>query len=414
MQYTLWAISFVSLWLTIIWLSIVFLQPEPRPKKLATHPSVTIAVPAYNGGARVLRTLESIKALAYPAEQLQTIVVNDGSTDNTAFVVQEFMRNNPHMRVKLVQHSHNKGKGAALNTALEQTTSEFFACMDCDSRVEPDALQKILLAFDDAKVAAVIPTVKVDQPHNGFEYLQRVEYVLSNLVRQLLATMGTLFLTHGVLSVFRVPALREVGGFDADKNNITEDLEIAMRLRKHHYITAMASDAIGYTHVPQTFNALWRQRIRWFRGFLYNHHKFKELIGRPAYGLFGMFQLPLNLLSVVLLLATVTIISYGGLKDLLEFVIRSVTIKGYFWNHVLDFPTLKEFLLGQNVQIVLPIFLGSVLGIWLIVIAHQRLKEKILRHIGHIWFYFLVMPYLTSIHWMSSITHEILKTKRKW
>jgi len=198
------------------------------------------------------------------------------------------------------------------------------------------------------------------------------------------------------------------------EKNITEDLEVAFRLRSNQYIVSMAPEAIGYTKVPNDFKGLWSQRIRWFRGFIYNHIKYKHMIFRSKYGLFGTFQLPLNIFAVVLLLITVAIITFGTIRDSWEFLLRSVTIQGYFWKTLTDFPTIKELLLGQNIQVILPLFLGTVLGMWLIVIAHKRLQEKILRYVAYIWFYFLVAPTLTSIHWFTSITHEIFRTKRKW
>jgi len=145
------------------------------------------------------------------------IVINDGSTDNTSSIVKNFISSNKGMRISFIDNKKNEGKGQALQTAFNLSKTDYFACMDCDSTVEPNALNKIINTFTEKNIGAVIPTVKVDNPKNIYESIQRVEYLLSNLVRHLLSKMGTLFLTHGVLSVFRSDYLKKVGGFDTDR-----------------------------------------------------------------------------------------------------------------------------------------------------------------------------------------------------
>ncbi|MDO8661103.1 MAG: glycosyltransferase family 2 protein, partial [Candidatus Woesearchaeota archaeon] len=369
MQYVLWAVSFVSLWLTVLWLSVASFGQEVQRKLVKPSSKVSIAIPVFNGENGITRTLESLKQLDYPQELLEIIVVDDGSSDKSVKVAKEFANKNKTMNIVILQNKLNQGKGASVNVALARASGVFFAEIDCDSHVAPDSLLLTLAQFTSARVGAVIPSIKVDNPKTVYEKLQRVEYILSDLVRQLMARMNTLFFTHGVLCVFRTDVLRKVGGFDGDRNNITEDLEIALRLRANHYTINMSPCSIGFTRVPWSFQKLWRQRVRWFRGFVYNHIKYRHLIANPEYGLFGVFQLPLNVLSVALLLTTMVFVSYGLADSWWTFIARSFSVNGYFLNHVLDFPSIKEFFIGQNVQIVLPLMLGTALGLWLLVIA---------------------------------------------
>ena len=418
MQYVLWAVSFVSLWLSILWLSVAFFGQDAPIRMCTPKETVSIAIPVLNGakGSRrgIVRTLESIQQLDYPQELLQIIVVDDKSSDNTLQIVRQFMNSHKNMNITLLRHKVNKGKGAAVNSALEQASGTFFAVLDCDSRVASNCIRISLSLFDSPRIGAVIPSIKVDDPKNIYEKLQRVEYILSDLIRQLFGKMGTLFFSHGVLCIFRTRVVRSLGGFDGSRENLTEDLEMGLRLRAHHYDIKMSQHSLGYTFVPDTFRKLWRQRVRWFRGFLYNHLKYRRLIGNPDYGLLGLFQLPLNVISVVLLLVTMGFVSYGVIDSWTTFVARSLSVNGYFLNHVLDFPNLKEVLIGQNVQVLLPILLGSALGLWILVLAHRRMKEKLLRHAIQIWLYIIVGPYLTCMHWIASLAHDLLRTKKKW
>jgi cellulose synthase/poly-beta-1,6-N-acetylglucosamine synthase-like glycosyltransferase len=243
--------------------------------------------------------------------------------------------------------------------------------------------------------------------------MQRVEYIISNFIRRIMSSLGTLAIAPGgALSMFNLAVLKKVGGFrDA---GMTEDLEIALRLRSNGYEVQMDPRAIMYTKVPDGWNSLFRQRVRWYRGFTVNHRNYKSLLFKKAYGLYGLFQMPLNVISIFLLLITVGLVGYGTLSDLYETLYRSLTIKGYFINHLLDFPGFKKFFLAQNVQVALPILLGVILGLYLTYLAHKEFNERFFKHVHHIAVYTIVAPYVTTVHWVSAIFHEALGTRKKW
>lgn len=412
-QYVLWAVSFISLWVTLVWLNVLALEPRshrPLPGRL---PKVTIGLPAYNEEERLGATVRSLAELDYPKELLEIIIVDDCSTDNTLAEARRLQRAYPALDIKVARHARNTGKAGAMNTALRRATGELFACLDAETRAHPDTLRSLIGHFASRRVGAVIGQVKVDDPRNLYEHLQRVEYVLSNFIRSIWSRMRTLFVAPGgAFSLFRTDILRKLGGFA--EGGLTEDLEIALRLKSHGYDVVMEPRAITYTRVPQDWTRLWRQRIRWYRGFTVNHLKYRGLFFQRSHGLFATFQLPVNVLSVALLLLTIFLVSYGGLRDLYELLYRSLTIKGYFFNHVLDFPSLKELVLGQNVQITLPLVIGSLLGLYLIYLAHRQTQERLFRYAHHVWLYLMVVPYVTALHWISALVHEAMGTRRKW
>ena len=412
-QYVLWAVSFVSLWITLIWLNVLVLEPRRTPAFKGALPRITIALPCYNRESGLARTMRSLTESRYPRRLLQFIIVDDCSQDKTLDEARRLQKQYSAHDILILKHAKNRGKAAAVNTALAHATGQLFACLDADTLVHPDALRRLLPHVADARVGAAIGQVKVDEPQNLYERLQRVEYILSNFVRRLWSNLSTLFVAPGgALSLFNTDTIRKVGGFA--EAGLTEDLEIGLRLKANGYDVRMEPRAITYTKVPPSWSALWRQRIRWYRGFVVNHLKYRHLFFKRAHGLFGTFQLPINVLGISLLLLTVLLVGYGSLNELSEMLYRSLTIKGYFFNHVLDFPDLKEVLLGQNVQITLPILLGTLLGIYLIYLAHRQMQERLLRNLHHVWLYILVAPYVTTVHWISALMQEALRTRRKW
>lgn len=412
-QYVLWGVSFISLWISLIWLNMIVFEPSPRrtlPKQL---PTVTFAIPCFNSEGVIAKTIKSLNEMNYPKELLQVIVVDDCSTDRTLAKARRVQKEFPALPIQVFHHKNNLGKSAAVNTALAHAKGKLFTCLDGDTRVHPEALNYLVPHFSDSRLGAVIGQVKVDEPRNIYEKLQRVEYIISNFIRRMMSSLGTLDVAPGgALSMFSTAILKGGGGFA--EAEMTEDLEIALRLRSNGYEVQMDPRAIVYTKVPEGWGALWHQRIRWYRGFVVNYWKYRRLLFKKAYGIYGMFQMPLNVLNIFLFLLTVTLVGYGTLGALYETLYRSLSIKGYFFNHVFDFPGFKKLLLAQNVQVTIPIVLGIALGIYLVYLAHREFNERFFKHAHHIAIYTFIAPYITTMHWISAIVREALGTRKKW
>ncbi|RMD58362.1 glycosyltransferase family 2 protein [Candidatus Woesearchaeota archaeon] len=409
LQYALWGVSFVTLWLTLVWLNYLVMGREKRYlKKL---PKVSFGIPAWNESRTVVRTLDSLLNLDYPAKLKEIIVVNDGSTDDTLDVLKGYVEEHPEV---ILIDKENGGKASALNAALSRASGDVFAVMDADTTVERGALRKMLPHLADKRIGAVISRIRVDGPRNFLERMQSFEYVMSSMTRFIMNNFGTLAITHGALTLFSSHLLRKVGGFTEDKDNITEDFEIALRLRKNGYDVIMEPDAVSYTRVPRSISAVWVQRLRWSRGYIYNMWKYRSMIFDNRYGLLGTFQLPVNVLAVVLLVANVGILSIDFMDRFFEYIVRSLTIDGYFVNSLFDFPGLKSFVLARNVQVTLPILVSLALGIYLMVYAHRVFKERLRSNIVPTLAYTLAMPYFSTLNWASAIVKEFSRSKRRW
>ncbi len=396
-----------------MWLNMLVFEPNNRYKTPKKQPAITIAIPCYDKANCLAKTIKSLNALNYPKRLLQVIIVDDCSTDNTYSEAKSLQKQYSSLPILVLRHKTNKGKSGAVNTALAKAKGELFTCLDADTRVHEDALNYLVPHFVDKKLGAVIGQVKVDEPKNFYEKIQRVEYIISNFIRRMMSCLGTLCTAPGgALSMFNTSILKKVGGFrDA---GLTEDLEIALRLRSNGYEVEMDPRAIMYTKVPEGWTSLWRQRVRWYRGFAVNHVRYKHLIFKKSQGLYGLFQMPLNILAIFLLMITVLLVGYGTLGDLYETLYRSLTIKGYFFNHLLDFPSIQKLLLAQNVQVMLPIILGVMLSIYLMYVAHRKFNENFLKHAHYIAAYIFIVPYITTLHWISAIVNETLGTRKKW
>lgn len=99
-------------------------------------PTVSVVVPAYNRARVLPRAIESV--LDQTLSDVEVIVVDDASTDDTAEVVQRF----DDERVCYVRHDENRGGSAARNTGIDHTDGEFVAFLDSDDAFHPTKLQR--------------------------------------------------------------------------------------------------------------------------------------------------------------------------------------------------------------------------------------------------------------------------------
>lgn len=133
----------------LIW---VIGQVRPRPvQRRPWLPSVTVLIPAYNEvdciGATIANKLEQ----DYPADQLQIIVISDGSTDGTDEVVQGFAGRG----VELLRRGPREGKAAALNEAVKHARGEIIVFSDANSLFAADGIRRMVENFSDPEVGYV-------------------------------------------------------------------------------------------------------------------------------------------------------------------------------------------------------------------------------------------------------------------
>ena len=103
-------------------------------------PTVSVLMPAYNYARYVARAIRSVLDQDYPAELLRVVVVDDGSTDDTAAVVTELARAHPD-RIDFIQQP-NSGPSSAINTALAAATGDLIAVLDADDIWLPEKTRR--------------------------------------------------------------------------------------------------------------------------------------------------------------------------------------------------------------------------------------------------------------------------------
>lgn len=284
-------IIFISLFFQVFLLITFFEKKENKLTKVKkggpTLFSVCIIVPVWNEERTLRGTIESLLALNYPKDKLEILVVDDGSTDNTLSIAQEF-EHEPQIKIF---SKENGGKHTAVNFGINQTTAELVGCLDADSFVDKNALQEIIQVFQNPDMMAVTPCMIVKSPKTFIQRAQKIEYTVGALLKRIFGDLSAIQVTPGPFSIFRRKVFEDLGLYKKAYN--TEDFEIALRMHKHGYKIGNAPRAFVYTTTPATPYRLFRQRLRWVQGNLLNLIDYRELFFRVQYGHLGMLILPM-------------------------------------------------------------------------------------------------------------------------
>jgi len=412
---------FLLLFLSIFWLLVLFsssgrdsLKEKGRKKKLDHFPFFTTIIPAYNEEHSIVETIQSVVHLDYPKEKMEVIIVNDGSTDRTQEVVEQYIRE-IHSDVKITLiNQENQGKGKAMNRALFQAKGEYFACLDADSSVHANALQEMLPYFADQEVAAVCPLLKVKKPKNLLQKVQWYEYVINMFYKHLNAKIDCVHVTPGPFSIYRTKIIQDLGGYD--EHNITEDLEIAIRLQKHQYKIIQTFDAIVETTAPETWKELFNQRIRWYKGSVENSIAYRNLIFNKKYGDFGFIRMPTIIASGII---AVVLLAVLGEQLIMKLLNLFTTLKAINFDVI---TLLKNYSFHFNL-LSMPFFKFAIavtlvgISFFVMIYSFKIVQEKITNH-GKTWLsvitYLSIYSLFISIVWVQIAILFIRKKKNTW
>ena len=296
----------------------------------ATIP-ISIIVPAFNEGPVIVDAVRSLLGAHYPT--IEVVVVNDGSSDATVDVLIDAFSL---VEVTLVPRANlataeirrtfvsagdsrlvvldkaNGGKADAINAALRFARYPLFCTIDADTLIDDDALLRLVRPFQTEPetiacggIVRVVNgctvrhsrVVEVKMPRRMIENVQVVEYLRAFLAgRTGWARLGALLIISGAFGVFRRDLAVAVGGYDP--TTVGEDAELVVRLHRHcrdnkiPYRISFLADPVCWTEVPGTLRSLCRQRNRWHRGLVETLVRHRGMIGRPRYGVVGLFALP--------------------------------------------------------------------------------------------------------------------------
>ncbi|WP_336327490.1 glycosyltransferase family 2 protein [Halovenus sp. HT40] len=307
-------------------------DPPFREFSSPFYPGIGIVVPAYNESATIVESVQSMLSLNYP--ELEIVVVNDGSTDETlqrlidnfelevvgadvpvdvpSEQIHDVYRSTTYEQLLIVDKD-NGGKSDALNAGIWLTEMPLFCAVDSDTIIDRDALLQLVRPFLEQPKTAVASggvirvanectiedgSIKeVALPKTGLPGLQVMEYLRAFYSGRLgLNRINGLILISGAFGLFQTEAVREIGGYRHD--TITEDFDIVVRLHRYlidedrEYSVDFIPEPVAWTEVPSSRRVLGRQRRRWYRGMVETVLANRGMFFRRKYGRVGTVILP--------------------------------------------------------------------------------------------------------------------------
>ena len=324
---------------------------------------VSIIIPAYNEEVTIEATIRSLLSLKYKLYEI--IVVDDGSKDNTSQKVidsfkmkrisrpiriqldcqqEEFVYETLTYKVPITLiRKRNGGKADSLNMGINASRYPYFICMDADSVLQYDSLEKIVRpVLEHDNVVAVGGAVR---PCNGAE-IENGRVIHYKLPSNLLACMQVLeydrsflaawilfdkfngsIIVSGAFGLFRKDVVIAAGGYDS--HNMGEDMELVVKLhvycRKHDmpYLIKYATDAICWSQAPESLRDLRKQRRRWHIGLFQSMFKHRTMLVNPKFGLVSFIS---YLYFLLYELISPYIEIFGVLTIILAFIVDLINV----------------------------------------------------------------------------------------
>ncbi len=326
LQEFLWAFMIVATALVVIrTLIVIYLAYRFRrslPVDFAEPASIVIA--AYNEGKVIAATLQSLLKTDYQGE-LEVILIDDGSGDDTAAEVEKIAATDA--RVRLIRQD-NRGKARALQRGIATAKHELIVFIDADTHCQRHTLRHLLAPFGNPDIGGVSGHAKVGNLRSFIARCQSLEYTVGfNLDRRAYTRWNCITVLPGAISAIRKTAIDRAGGLSLD--TLAEDTDLTLSLHKQRLRIVYVPAAVAWTEAPETVRALSRQRFRWAYGTLQCLWKHRDMVFNWRYRALGWFSLPSIWFFQIILVAITPAVDlflilslpFGAWRDLLPFVI---------------------------------------------------------------------------------------------
>jgi biofilm PGA synthesis N-glycosyltransferase PgaC len=232
-----------------------------QPLLLAEWPPITILVPCFNEAETAVETLTTAHELDYP--DFEIIAINDGSSDDTAAILDRLALSLPRLRV--IHLITNGGKARALNVGARLARHELLLCIDGDALLDRHALRWAAEKFCHPNVGAFTGNPRIRNRTTELGQMQVGEFSsIVGLIKRAQTAYGWLFAISGVVAGFRRKALQDAGWWSS--HTPTEDVDVCWRIQMAGWRVVFAPYVIVWILMPETLKGLWQQRLRWAEG----------------------------------------------------------------------------------------------------------------------------------------------------
>ena len=394
----LYVFSFLVIWQFVGYptlMGIIALKTKPKDKDYSYQPFVSIIVPTYNEEKVIEKRIKNLYELDYPKDKYEIIVV-DSSSDKTAEIVERIIEANKTSlpSLKLIREEERKGKASAINLGKKYAKGDIILVTDANSIFDKNVLKEMMPHFKDPKVGAVGGRYVVLNPDYPLTASTQFYWDIEYIMRMGEAALDSACLFHGEINAWR----KEI--VEADPAMISEDLDMAIQIRKKGYKIVYEPNAVVYEPAPITVEDLIRQRKRTSIGTIlcmFKHWKY--------------FLFPRDLYSLLIFP------SHKGLTMLSPFIISVIPLLYFFIGNV--FVVMTHLILTS---LIFCIFLSVLFYLRrkLLATSNNRSKGSFISSIPRLIYYVLLNEYIILLAWKDfilgrySVLWEKVKSTREF
>jgi biofilm PGA synthesis N-glycosyltransferase PgaC len=281
--------------------------------------SLTVLVPAYNEAATIADTIRSLQAQTHQPDEI--IVIDDGSTDSTGQIARS-------LGVTVLRPPRNSGcKAGAQNFAMDHVKTTFTLAIDADTVLAPDAVEKLLAAFEDPTVAAACGLVLPRHVQTVWERGRYIEYLFAfSFCKPIQDYYDRPLIASGCFSAYRTDVLRAMGGWS--NRTLAEDMDLTWSFYHAGHGVRFVPQAVCYPVEPHDWHFMRKQLKRWSHGFVQNVRlHWRRLLEIPFLR---------SLVAVALWDAVLASLAYLVALPLLAILVNPLFLLGY----VVDLPAV--------------------------------------------------------------------------
>jgi cellulose synthase/poly-beta-1,6-N-acetylglucosamine synthase-like glycosyltransferase len=373
-------LSFLIIWQFVGYptlMAVIARRNNAKPKDYSYQPFVSILVPTYNEENVIGNRIKNLNHLDYMDDNYEIIVVDSGSNDHTRDIVRRNIKENTGKpELKLVIEKERRGKASAINYGKEHAKGDIILVTDANSIFENDVLKEMMPHFNDPKIGAVGGRYTLSNSDtlitSSNQFYLDIEYIM----RKGESILDSACLFHGEINAWRKNIV------NADVGIVSEDLDMAIQIRRKKYKVEYEPKAVNYEPAPTSIEEQIIQRKRNSIGTIKNIFKHIDY-WLPPRDMYSLVIYP----------------SHKGLVMFSPFVLLAIPIL-YF--------------LIKDLQIIVIHFILVLISFTLLFSTLNHLKSKIIKtnnlksrfsfkSLPKIIFYVLLNEYIVLVAWKDFI-----------
>lgn len=334
------------------------------PEDRGHRPSVSVVIAVKNEQDSIAETVRCCFRSDYPAELMEVLVIDDGSTDETWARLRELEAE--YARLRLFRFPRNLGKRHAMALGAQEATGEVLVYVDSDSFVERRGIYNLVQPFADRQVGAVAGHIQVTvNPSWILSKMERVRYFVSHrIIKASESLFESVTCCSGAFSAYRRSEVLKVldawlhQKFLGTQCTFGDDRSLTNFILRHNKVV-FHHGAVAWTGAPETWSKFFRQQLRWKKSWTRETYVAAQIMYRKhpvaAFGFYA--SVLMTLISPLIVLRALILMPLLASASAVPYVVGLILVYLFFclvfryhtesryWAYGLAFAALYVFVL---------------------------------------------------------------------